>query len=108
MGRAKQTAEPACRLLGLEPVVEEWTREIDGEGYTTHPDGVRKPLCAMSNLVARGLDEFDLPFSRSFESRAVAQLGMQARYESIQQHSNEIPRAARILCCVSCGMVAGD
>lgn len=89
MGRAKQTAEPACRLLGLEATVEEWTREIDDAQYTTYPDGVRKPLCGMPNTVARGIDELELPFSRSFECRAVAQSGMKDACEYIQKHSNE-------------------
>jgi len=40
MGRARQTAEPACRLLGLEAAVEEWTHEIGREMFTTFPDGV--------------------------------------------------------------------
>ena len=89
MGRAKQTAEPACRLLGLEPVVEEWTHEIGDEGYTTYPDGVRKSLCAMPNTLARGVDELEIPFSRSFECRAIAASGMKARYDDIWTHGNE-------------------
>ena len=28
MGRAKETAAPACRLLGLYYTIEEWTHEI--------------------------------------------------------------------------------
>jgi probable phosphoglycerate mutase len=31
MGRAKMTAEPACRLLGLDYTVEDWTHEIEEE-----------------------------------------------------------------------------
>ncbi len=31
MGRARQTAEPACRNLGLDCNIEEWTHEI---GFT--------------------------------------------------------------------------
>lgn len=89
MGRARQTAEPACRLLGIEPVVEEWTREIDEEGYTTYPDGKRKSLCAMPNTLARGVDELELPFGRSFECRAVAASGMKARCDDIKAHSDE-------------------
>lgn len=89
MGRARQTAEPACRLLGLEATVEEWTREIDDEGYTTYPDGKRKPLCAMPNTLARGTDELELPFSRSFECRAIAESGMKARYDDIWEKGND-------------------
>ena len=31
MGRAKQTAEPACRLLGKEYTIEPWAHEIGEE-----------------------------------------------------------------------------
>lgn len=89
MGRARQTAEPACRLLGLEYQVEEWTREVDEEQYTPYPDGVRKPLCAMQNTLARGTDELDLPFSRSFECRAVAPSGMKEKYDFIRRSGDE-------------------
>ena len=89
MGRAKQTAEPACRLLGLEPVVEEWTREIGDEQLTPYPDGKPVPLCAMDNVVARGVDELELPYSRAFECRAVAASGMKDRYDDIWRHGCE-------------------
>ncbi len=88
MGRAKQTAEPACRLLGIEPVVEEWTREIGEEQLTTYPDGKPKPMCAMPNTIARGTDELELPFSRSFECRAVAESTIKDRYDDIKKHSD--------------------
>lgn len=89
MGRARQTAEPACRLLGLEYQVEEWTREVDQEQYTPYPDGVRKPLSGMQNTHARGTDELDLPFSRSFECRAVAPSGMKEKYDFIRRSGDE-------------------
>ena len=41
MGRAKQTAEPACRLLGLNYTIEEWTHEVEDERLTPFPDGVK-------------------------------------------------------------------
>lgn len=89
MGRARQTAEPACRLLGLEYTVEEWTREIGEEGYTTYPDGKRKQLCGLPNTVACGADEIDLPFGRAFECRAVAETALQEKYEYIRAHGKE-------------------
>lgn len=89
MGRARQTAEPACRLLGIDYAVEEWTREIGEEQLTTYPDGKPTPLCAMQNTIARGTDELELPFSRSFECRAIAQSTIKQRYDSIREHSNE-------------------
>ena len=88
MGRARQTAEPACRLLGLEAAVEEWTHEIGDEQLTTFPDGKPTPLCVMQNTVLRTDEDFRLTFDRSFESEALKQSGMKARYDSIQENSN--------------------
>ena len=44
MGRAIQTAKPACRLLGLEYTIEEWAHEIGDERLTPYPDGVLKSI----------------------------------------------------------------
>ena len=90
MGRARQTAEPACRLLGLEYTVQEWMREITPEEQTTtYPDGAQNHLCEMPNTLARGTDEFDLPFDRAFEARALAASGMKERYDYIRARSDE-------------------
>ena len=42
MGRAKETAEPAARLLGLDIKIEDWSHEVKDERLTPFPDGVRK------------------------------------------------------------------
>ncbi len=49
MGRAKETAEPACRLLGIEKQIEGWTREIGEERLTPFPDGKRKSITFVQN-----------------------------------------------------------
>ena len=50
MGRAKQTAEPACRLLGKEYTIEPWAHEIGEEMYVEFPDGKRKAIGYMPNI----------------------------------------------------------
>ena len=37
LGRAKQTAEPACRLLGLDLNIEPWAKELDEQVMTDFP-----------------------------------------------------------------------
>lgn len=49
MGRAVQTAEPACRLLGLDYTVEPWAHEIGKEMHIPFPDGVQKTLGMVQN-----------------------------------------------------------
>lgn len=44
MGRALQTAEPTCRLLGLPCIPQDWAREIQSEMFTYYPNGKRKSL----------------------------------------------------------------
>jgi len=67
MGRARQTAEPACRLLGLEYTVEEWTHEIGEERYTSFPDGKRKSVTLVQNTYLRENGAWDLPYSQGLQ-----------------------------------------
>lgn len=49
MGRAKQTAEPTCRLLEITPEVENWTEEITDYIRIPFPDGSLKSVSALQN-----------------------------------------------------------
>ena len=42
MGRARMTAEPAARLLGLDINIEDWAYEIGDERLTYFPDGEKR------------------------------------------------------------------
>ncbi len=44
MGRARETAEPLSRLLGLPVQIEPWAYELGDESRTDFPDGQRKPI----------------------------------------------------------------
>lgn len=88
MGRARQTAEPACRLLGLEPTVEEWTHEIGREQMTTFPDGTPKPLSGMQSTWMRRPQDIDLTFDRAFECGALKESGLQIPYDYIRENGN--------------------
>ena len=67
MGRARQTAEPACRMLGLEYSVEEWTREISPHVKTPFPDGVRKSVTVIQNTHYRANGNINLDYDHSLE-----------------------------------------
>ena len=77
MGRARMTAEPACRLLGLEATVEEWAHEIEDERLTPYPDGVLKSISHLPNTVFRENGNIDLPYDRALECTAVNQTRME-------------------------------
>lgn len=62
MGRARQTAEPACRLLGLNYTVEEWTHEIQDERLTIDPSGKRTSISNIQNSLLLENGSIDVPF----------------------------------------------
>ena len=76
MGRARMTAEPACRLLGLEYTVEAWAHEIEDERLTPYPDGVLKSISKLPNTVFRENGNVDLPYDRALECTGVNQTQM--------------------------------
>ncbi len=77
MGRARETAEPTCRALGLTYTVEDWAHEIEDERLTPYPDGKMKSISLLPNTVFRENGNVDLPFERSFECTGINQTQMQ-------------------------------
>ena len=89
MGRARMTAEPACRLLGLEMNIEEWTHEIEDERLTPFPDGKMKSITDVQNTYYRENGGIDLPYERSFECAGINQSQMKKAVDFIEEHGNE-------------------
>lgn len=65
MGRARQTAEPLCKLSGMDYQVEEWTREI--AMITQYPDGEKKSIAMMKNTYVRENGGWDLSASHALD-----------------------------------------
>lgn len=89
MGRARMTAEPACRLLGMEYTVEEWTHEIQDERLTPYPDGVLKSVTFIQNTVYLENGNRDLPYSHSCECVGFNQSDMASAVSYIETHGKE-------------------
>ena len=89
MGRARETAAPACRMLGLQAEIEEWTHEIGDERKTPYPDGKMKSITLLPNTVFRQNGNIDLPYDRFMECTGVDQTHMDAAVSYIEQHGNE-------------------
>ena len=53
MGRARLTASPAARLLGLTPQIEPWAHEVGPEIKTTFPDGSFRSISKLPNYLLR-------------------------------------------------------
>ena len=89
MGRAKDTAEPACRLLGLEKEIEEWTHEIEDERLTPFPDGTMKSVSALQNTYYRENGNIHLPFDKSYECTGICESNMKTAVEYIEKNGND-------------------
>ncbi|MBQ9769958.1 MAG: histidine phosphatase family protein [Clostridia bacterium] len=63
LGRAKQTAEPACRLLGLTPTVEDWTEEISEYIRIYNPDGSFHSVSGLQNTTFLENGNIDISFT---------------------------------------------
>ena len=89
MGRARMTAEPACRLLGLDYTVEEWAHEIEDERLTPYPDGKLKSISHLPNTVFRENGNLYLPYERSLECTAVNETRMEEARARIEAGGRE-------------------
>ncbi|MBR2354194.1 MAG: histidine phosphatase family protein [Clostridia bacterium] len=85
MGRARETAAPACRLLGLTPTVETWAHEVEDERLTPYPDGVLKSCSDLQNTVFRMNGSMDLPFDRTLEATGLNGAHMEPAIERIRE-----------------------
>ncbi len=89
MGRARDTAAPACRLLGLEKNIEEWTHEIGDERLTPFPDGKMKSITLVQNTYYLENGNIDLPYERTYECSGINASRMQSAVKYIEEHGKE-------------------
>ncbi len=89
MGRAQQTAEPACRLLGIEKSIEEWTHEINDERLTPFPDGKMKSISFVQNTYYRENGNINLSYEDAFTCQGINQSGMKEAVEYIAKNGAE-------------------
>lgn len=89
MGRAQETAMPACRLLGLECHTENWAHEIGDERMTTYPDGVRKSVSLLQNTYLRENGNMDLGYDRAYECPGMSDTEMKKAVSYIEENGKE-------------------
>ena len=86
MGRAKETADPACRLLGIEKTIEEWAHEIGDERLTPFPDGIQKSITLVQNTYYLENGNACLPFDKAFECPGINQSNMNSAVKYIEEN----------------------
>ncbi len=84
MGRAMETAEPACKLLGIEKSIENWAHEIEDERLTPFPDGKLKSITDVQNTYYRENGNIDLPYDRAYECTGINQSQMHTAVSRIE------------------------
>lgn len=89
MGRAKDTAAPACRMLGLPMQIEEWAHEIEDERLTPFPDGKLKSISNVQNSCFRENGYIDLPYDRAYECQALNETQMQSAVKFIEENGRD-------------------
>lgn len=87
--RARQTAEPLCRLLSKEMHIEEWAHEIGDERITTYPDGERKSVSLLPNTVFRTEKNINLPFDKAFECDGFRESEMEKAVQYIEENGDK-------------------
>lgn len=88
-GRAKETAEPACRLLGLEKNIEQWAHEIQQERITPFPDGTLKSISAVQNTYYRENGNINLSYDQAFDCDGIKETDMRSAIQFIEKSGNE-------------------
>ena len=89
MGRALETAEPACRLLGLECNIEEWTHEIGDERLTPFTDGKLKSITNVQNTYYLENGNIDLNYNEAFTCTGINESNIKSAVDFIEKHGNE-------------------
>lgn len=89
LGRAIQTAEPTCRLLGLECNIEEWAKEINGDEVTTYPNGEPISLSLLQTTYMRENGEMDLSFPDMFKCKALAASNIEGPFNYIKDNGRD-------------------
>ena len=87
MGRARQTAEPLCKLLGKEYEVEEWTHEISVR--TSFPEGEERAIAMVPNIYFRQDNCWDLRVSETAQCPVFDGTNMVEMAERIEKEGNE-------------------
>ena len=85
MGRARQTAAPACRLLNLPCHIEDWAHEVEEERLSPEPYGKPTSVSMVQNTYYRENGGIDLSYDRAFEAVSFRSSGMKTATDRIEQ-----------------------
>ena len=87
MGRARQTAQPTCRLLNLPCEIEEWAREISLDVRTPFPDGTIRSISRLPKHYFRENGAQDLSYEECCACPALSDTSMYEARRKIENAS---------------------
>lgn len=85
MGRARETAAPACRLLGLPCEIEDWAHEIGIERKTTYKTGELHSISIFSSDEFRSEGDIDLDYEGAYTSKVIVGTQMKQKVAEIER-----------------------
>ena len=89
LGRARETAEPTCRMLGLEATVEEWAREVDEERLTSYPYNDNRSISLVPSYIFREGGDINLPYDAQCDSKVIKASKMHKALDRIETGGEE-------------------
>lgn len=92
MGRARETAAPACRMLNLPCQIEEWAHEIGTEVQSPYPDGVMKSITLLPNTEFRKDGRMDLSYDDAFTCPGIRESRMKEAIDYIEENGRDFLR----------------
>lgn len=85
MGRARQTAEPTCKLLGLDCNIEDWAHEISNNDlFTPFPDGIPKSITYVQNSYYRENGNLNRLYEDTYGCPGINEANMKEPVELIE------------------------
>ena len=92
MGRARMTAAPSCRLLGLDCHIEEWAHEVEDERLTPFPDGKPKSVTNVPGFYYRENGMIDLPYDKGYDAQGFRDSQMKQAVSRIEAGGKDFLR----------------
>ena len=88
-GRARETADPACRMLGIPYTVEEWAHEIEDERLTRYTFDRPRSITFLPPHRFRENGGIDLTYESAYESPCLSDTGMAQATDYIVENGRE-------------------
>jgi bisphosphoglycerate-dependent phosphoglycerate mutase len=89
MGRAIETAKPACELLGIDYKIEEWTHEVGDERLTPFPSGKMKSISFIQNSKLRENGNQELTYNEAFTCPGIRESHMDEAIKYIESNGKD-------------------